>query len=118
MDPKSVVSKQQESTCGPVSLTYYQTILESIGISVQEKKINTDFQDGSHGGHLGFPIRTILVTFDLEVTSILPTKFHVNRSFGSGEKFTIDSQHGGYADHRRVPSLTVLDSRYFLSSLE
>ena len=29
---------------------------ESIGLSVHEKKLNTDFQDG---GHLGFPIRAI-----------------------------------------------------------
>ena len=26
-----------------------------------------DFQDGGHGGHLGFLIRTILGTFDLQV---------------------------------------------------
>ena len=30
---------------------------------VQEKKRKIDFQDGDHGGHLGFPIRTILVIF-------------------------------------------------------
>ena len=30
--------------------------LESIGLSVQEKKRKIDFQDGSHDGHLGFPI--------------------------------------------------------------
>ena len=46
----------------------YQTSLESVGISVREK-FNIDFQDG---GHLEFPIRTILTTFDLEVTLILP----------------------------------------------
>ena len=38
----------------------YQTSFESVGLWVQEKKFNTDFQDG---GHLGFPIRTILATF-------------------------------------------------------
>ena len=31
--------------------------MESIGFLVQEKKRKLDFQDG---GHLGFPIRTIL----------------------------------------------------------
>ena len=41
---------------------------KSIGLSVQEKKFNIDFQDTDH---LGFPIRTILTTFDLQVTSIL-----------------------------------------------
>ena len=36
-----------------------------------------DFQDGGHGGHLGFLIRTILAIFDLQVTLMLPTKFRV-----------------------------------------
>ena len=31
-----------------------------------------DFQDGHHGGHLGFPIGTIFATFDLQVTPKLP----------------------------------------------
>ena len=31
--------------------------MESIGLSVQ-KKLNIDFQDGGHGGHLGFRIWT------------------------------------------------------------
>ena len=39
---------------------YYQISFESVGLSVQEKKFNIDFQDG---GHLGLPIRTILATF-------------------------------------------------------
>ena len=29
------------------------------------KKRKIDFQDGCHGGHLGFPIGTILTIFDL-----------------------------------------------------
>ena len=33
---------------------------ESICLLVQEKKLNIDFQDGHHGGHLGFPIRMTL----------------------------------------------------------
>ena len=32
---------------------------------VQEKKSKTDFQDEGIGSHLGFPIGTILATFDL-----------------------------------------------------
>ena len=38
------------------------TKFKSIGISVQKKR-KIDFQDGSHGGHLGFPIGTILAIF-------------------------------------------------------
>ena len=63
-----------------MALSHYsnkQTSFESIGISVQEKMFNIDFKDGVQGGHLGFPIRTILVTFDLQVTLILPMKFRV-----------------------------------------
>ena len=37
---------------------------EAIGLSVQKKQ-KIDFQDGCHGGHLGFPIGTILAIFDL-----------------------------------------------------
>ena len=40
----------------------YQTSFESVGLSVQEKKFNIEFQDS---GHLGFPIRIISATFDL-----------------------------------------------------
>ena len=49
----------------------YQTSFKSIGLLVQ-KKFKIDFQDGNH---LGFPIRMILATFDLQVSSILPIKF-------------------------------------------
>ena len=52
--------------------------LESIGLSVQEKKQKIDF--------LGFPIGTILAIFDLQVTPMLPTTFGVNWLLGSGEE--------------------------------
>ena len=58
----------------------YQTSFESIGLSVQEKNFNIDFQNGSH---LGFQIRMILAFFDLQVTLILLTKFRVIWHFGS-----------------------------------
>ena len=37
--------------------------------------------------HLGFLKGTILAIFDLQVTLMLPTKFKVNKPFGSGEIF-------------------------------
>ena len=58
----------------------------SNGFSVQKKKRKIDFQDGGHGGHLGFPIGTILAIFDLQVTLMVPSKFWVNWPFGSGEE--------------------------------
>ena len=51
---------------------------------VQEKKRKIDFQAGGHGGHLGFPIGTILAIFDLQVTPMLPTKYQVNWPRGVG----------------------------------
>ena len=60
--------------------------LESIGFWVQEKKQKIDFQGGCHGGHLGFQIGKILAIFDLQITPMLPSKFGVNWSFGSGEE--------------------------------
>ena len=42
-----------------------------------------DVQDG---GHLGYPIGTILAIFDLQVTPMSPTKFGVNWPFGAGEE--------------------------------
>ena len=60
--------------------------IESIDLSIQEKKFKTDFQDGGSGGHFGFPIRTILAISDLQVFQIIPTKFQVNWHFGSREE--------------------------------
>ena len=68
----------------------YQTSFESVGLSVQEK-FNIDFQDGDH---LGLPIRRVVVTFDLQVISILPMKFRVSWPFESGYEFKIGFQHG------------------------
>ena len=53
----------------------YHTSFESVGLSVQEKKFKINFQDGGHGGHLGFTIRTILCNFDLHITSMEHMKF-------------------------------------------
>ena len=55
--------------------------LESSGLSVQERKRKIDFQDG---GHLGFPIGTILAIFYLQVTPLLHTKYQVNWPRGVG----------------------------------
>ena len=64
-----------------MALRCFLASLESIGLSVQEKKRKKDFQDG---GHLGFPIGTILAIFDLQDTPMLPTKYRVNWPRGVG----------------------------------
>ena len=64
----------------------YQTSFESIGLPVQEKTSNIDFQDGDSGNHLGFPIEKCFAIFDLQVTLILSFKFRVDWSFHSGKE--------------------------------
>ena len=63
----------------------FKTSFKSIGLLVQEKFI-IDFQDSGHGSQLGFPVRMILATFDLQTISILPTKIRVSWPFSPGEE--------------------------------
>ena len=78
----------------------------STGLSVQEKR-KKDFQDGCHGGHLGYPIGMILAFFDLKVTPMSPMKFGVNWPFGAGEE-AIDFQDGGHGGHLGFRIRTIL----------
>ena len=84
--------------------------MESIGLSAQEKKRKIDFQDGDHGGHLGFPIGTILATFDLQVTLMLSTKFRVNWHLGKKRKIDFkDGRHGGHLGFMIGTILAIFD---------
>ena len=58
---------------------------ESTGLSVQKMQKKRFFTRWPPC-HLGFPIGTILPTFNLPVTPILPAKFRVNLPFASGEE--------------------------------
>ena len=40
---------------------------ESIALSIQEKKLKANFQDGCHAHNLGFPTATIWAIFYLQV---------------------------------------------------
>ena len=60
-----------------------------MGLSIQEKKFKIDFQDGNCGSHLVFLIGMILAFFDLQVTSMILTKFQVSWSLGPGEEAKI-----------------------------
>ena len=53
---------------------YFQPSFESNGLSVQEKKSKTDFQDG---GHLKFLIWTFSAILNVQAILILPIKFWV-----------------------------------------
>ena len=82
--------------------------MESTGFSVQEKKRKIDFQDGGHGGHLGFLIGKILAIFDLQVTLMVLSKFGVNWPFIQEKKRKIDFQDGGHGGHLGFPIRTIL----------
>ena len=51
---------------------------------MQEKKPKIAIQIGGHGSSLGFLIETIIASFDVQVTPILPTKFRVDWPRGVG----------------------------------
>ena len=73
-----------------------------------EEKI--DFQNGRHGGHLGFLIGTILASF--EVTPILPIKVRVNCLLVQEKKRKIgfqDGRHGGYLGFFIGTTLVIFD---------
>ena len=44
-----------------------------------------EFQDGRHGGHLGYRNGTILAILNLYVTVMPPIKFRLNRTYGLEE---------------------------------
>ena len=78
---------------------YFLPSFKSIGHLVLGEKAH-------HGSHLGFPIEKILVIFDLQVASILPIKFPVNRL--QGAKGKIDIQNGWHSGHLGFPIRTIL----------
>ena len=54
-------------------MLFTQFQVNFIDLSVQKKR-KIDFQDGRHGGHLGFRICTFFAIYDLQVTVMLLTK--------------------------------------------
>ena len=93
-----IISDQNDFSNFDLLPRCFLSSFKSVGLLFQEKKRKIDFQDKIH---LGFPIGTILATFYLQVTPKLPTKFHVNWPFSSGE--AIDFKHGGHDDHVGFP---------------
>ena len=57
-----------------------------MGLSIQEK-FKIDFQDGNCGGNLVFQNGVILATFDLQVTLMIHTKFHLAFRFRRISKY-------------------------------
>ena len=49
-----------------------------------------EFQDGHHGGHLGYQNGKILAILNLHVAT-MPTKFQLNPTYGSGDVENVKS---------------------------
>ena len=79
-----------------------------LAFAILEKKQKIDFQDGRHGGHLGFPTGTILAIFDLQVIPMLPAKFRVNWPSVQKKKRKIYFQDGRHGGHLGFPIGTIL----------
>ena len=61
-------------------------------VSGEEAKI--DFQDGGHGSHIGFPIRTILAIFYLQATRCFLPSFMSIGLLVQKKKLKVDCKHG------------------------
>ena len=57
---------------------------DSIQLTVWEVMSFEEFQDGHHGGHLGYQNGTILANLNVCVTVMPPIKFQLNRTYGLG----------------------------------
>ena len=71
---------------------YFLSSFPSIGLSIQEKRFELDFQDGYCGGHLVFQIRTILATSDLQSPRYFLPTFKSNGILDQEMKSKIDFQ--------------------------
>ena len=77
-----------------------------------------DFQDGCHGGHLGFQISMILAIFDLQVTQMLLASLESIGLSVQEKKRKIDFQDGGHLGFLINTILASFDLQVFLASLE
>ena len=82
----SPISQLDASYLGPNIRSEFLPSFESTGFFNLGEEAKMDFQDGLKGSHLGFPIGTILAIFNLQIITMLPTKFRVNWSFSSEEE--------------------------------
>ena len=77
--------------------------MESIGLSVQKKKRNIDFQDGRHDGNLGFPIGTNLAILIYKSPRCFLASFKSVGLSVQEKKRKIDFQDGGHGGHLGLP---------------
>ena len=67
-----------------MSLRCLPSSFGSIGPTVSEEMSFEEFQDGRHGSHLGYQIRTILAILNLYNAQMPPIKFRLNLTYRLG----------------------------------
>ena len=67
-----------------MSLRCLPSSFGSIGPMVREEMSFEEFQNGRHGGNLGYLNGTILAILNLSVTVMLPIKFWLNPTYNLG----------------------------------
>ena len=67
-----------------MSLRCLPSSFGSIGPTVWEEMSFEEFQDGHHGGHLGYRNGTILAILNLYNAPMPPIKFRLNLTYGLG----------------------------------
>ena len=72
------------------------------------KKFEIYFQDRGNGGHLGFPVGTILAICLILVALILYTNFRIKSPSVPEKKHKIDFQDGGLGGHLGLLIGTIL----------
>ena len=65
-----------------------------------------------HGSNLGFPIRTLLAIFDLQIIPMLPTEFQVNWPIDQEKKRKMDSEDGRHLGFPIGMVLAIFDLRH------
>ena len=68
-----------------VSLWCLSSSFDWIPLTVWEEMSFEEFQDGRHGGHLGYQNGMILAILNLYVTVMPPIKFQLNRTYSLGD---------------------------------
>ena len=66
---------------------------------VWEEMSSEEFQDGRHGGHLGYPKRTNLTILNLYAAPMPPIRFWLNLTYGLEEMLFEEFQDGCHGDH-------------------
>ena len=100
--------------CLQVTLMLPTKFLESIRLSIQEKKWKIDFRDG---GHLGYPIRMVLAIFIYLSVRCFLSSFKTIGLLFQEKKRKIDFQDGGHGEHLGLRIRTILAIFYLQVTL-